>query len=133
LTITLSDKINYSNSIKNWGLLFIINLFTIAFSLAQSSQKTVVAGEGDGMYSLLHNNGLNPVKYSKEFIELNKKNLGPYNGLYTGRTYLLPIAKQVEVKDTVQVVPLPSAPVKRTLSYPIFGENIPQSQLRMRS
>ncbi|MFT7034642.1 MAG: N-acetylmuramoyl-L-alanine amidase [Cyclobacteriaceae bacterium] len=120
LTFTLSDEINYSNSIKTWGLLFIINLFTIAFSFAQSSQKSIVAGEGEGMYSILRNNGLNPVKYSKMFIELNKKNLGPGNGLYTGRTYLLPVAEQVEAKDTIQVTPAP--PAKKILSYPIFGE-----------
>lgn len=123
MTITLSDRINYSNSIKTWGLLLTISLVTSAFSLAQSPQKTVIAGEGDGMYSILRSNGLNPVKYSKEFIELNKKNLGPDNGLYTGRTYLLPVAEQIEEKDTVQVSPQPPVPpAKKVLSYPIFGE-----------
>ena len=121
MKIALSYRINYPNFVKAWGLLLTISLLTTTSSLAQNSQKSIVAGEGDGMYSILRSNGLNPVKYAKAFIELNKKNLGPDNGLYTGKTYLLPVAAQVEVKDKIQAPP-PAPPAKKILNYPIFGE-----------
>jgi N-acetylmuramoyl-L-alanine amidase len=115
------DRINYSK-IARWTLLFVINFFIILSSSGQVPQKSVVAGEGDGMYSILRSNGLNPVKYAKAFIELNKKNLGPDNGLYTGRTYLLPIPEQKDTKDTIPAIQPVPPPAKKTLNYPIFGE-----------
>ncbi|QCX39674.1 N-acetylmuramoyl-L-alanine amidase [Aureibaculum algae] len=76
-----------------------INIFVIA----QTSHKTVVAVNGDGVYSILRKNGLEPTKYLKEFIELNKKNLRTNNGLLIGKTYFLPLTQ----KDSITAIKIP--------------------------
>ncbi len=58
-------------------------------SLAQSENREVVAKNGDGIYSLLKRNGLQPSDIHT-FIELNKNKLGPNNSLIAGRKYKLP-------------------------------------------
>ena len=60
----------------------------------QSAFQEVTAKEGDGIYSLLRDNGLNPPDHIQMFLELNKENLGENNKLYLGRTYLLPKANE---------------------------------------
>lgn len=55
----------------------------------------VEAGPGDGIYTLLKENGVDPVEYFDEFIELNQDNLRNKNELYQGRSYVLP-EKKVE-------------------------------------
>ncbi|MCE7991083.1 MAG: N-acetylmuramoyl-L-alanine amidase [Roseivirga sp.] len=57
---------------------------------AQTAAVTVTAKRGDGIIVLLRRNGLDPGKYYKEFIRLNKKNISRKNGLYIGRKYVLP-------------------------------------------
>ena len=61
---------------------------------AQSNQTNVIATKGDGVYSILRNNGFDPTQFYKEFIELNKNKLGPENKLYVGNTYQLPIISE---------------------------------------
>ncbi len=58
------------------------NFLLIAFTflslnnvLAQDSLQTVVAKNGDGIFSMLRNEGINIVKYYAEFIELNQDNI----------------------------------------------------------
>lgn len=58
------------------------------------------------MYSLLRNYGLDPVRFHKAFIALNKNKLGPKNKLYVGHTYQLPIIDEsvdllIDEKTTV--------------------------------
>ncbi len=55
---------------------------------AQSME--VVAKNGDGIYKILRNNGLDPDKYAEAFIELNKTRLGKDNTLFIGVKYRLP-------------------------------------------
>ncbi|GAB5525090.1 MAG: N-acetylmuramoyl-L-alanine amidase [Roseivirga sp.] len=64
---------------------------------AQTATKTVTAKRGDGILVLLRRNGLDPSKYYKEFIKLNKKNISKKNGLYIGRKYILPAKEEEEV------------------------------------
>lgn len=81
---------------------------------AQTIPKTVIAKSGDGIFLLLRKNGLDPTKYYREFLKLNKKNIGRKNGLYIGRRYILPINKEkIEVEekvvlDTAQKVEIPA-------------------------
>lgn len=84
----------------------IVFLFSlIAFqSIAQDTHKKVVAAKGDGIYSLLRSNGLDPKTYLKTFIELNRENLNSENGLFVGRTYLLPTVEEKVVKPDEEVV-----------------------------
>ncbi|WP_347922622.1 N-acetylmuramoyl-L-alanine amidase [Pontimicrobium sp. SW4] len=71
----------------------------LAFS--QTPQKKVIAIKGDGIYSLLRKNGLDPLKHFKEFIILNQKNLGKDNSLFIGKTYSLPEINTIIVDSTV--------------------------------
>ncbi len=74
---------------------YYILLFILAFPAVLSGQTTyteVVAKDGDGIYTLLRRNGLDPATHFKTFLELNKGSVGKDSSLYTGRTYLLPEA-----------------------------------------
>jgi N-acetylmuramoyl-L-alanine amidase len=89
--------------VKFWLLLITVILSIQLANAQQNSYKTVTAQKGDGIYKLLGKHGLSYKTHSKEFIELNKKNLGPNNSLYIGRKYKLP--------DT-----------EKFLTIPIFGK-----------
>lgn len=116
------------------SLLFFF-LFTTVFVFAQTPQKTVVAVNGDGIYSILRKNGLEPTKYLKEFIELNKKNLKANNGLLIGKTYILPTLKKdtiINTKTPITSVSIPNQTIEKPVDTlaaiekvydPIFGKN----------
>ena len=110
----------------NVGFLF---LFTLFFQTICSGQKTVTAIQGDGIYTILRKNNLDPVKYYKEFILLNKENLNSDNGLYIGKEYFLPAKKEEEIEETGAIVdsiiPLKkpdSLSLKKEINEPLFGE-----------
>lgn len=65
---------------------------------AQDSLRTVIAKQGDGIYSILRNNGLDPTKYYHEFIEINKDNLKGDTNLLKGKSYLIPFVATGSVK-----------------------------------
>jgi len=93
-------------------------LFINIFVIAQAPQKTVIAVNGDGVYSILRKNGIEPTKYFKEFIALNKKNLNANNGLLIGKSYILPIIE----KDTVAIsenLPITESTPANTIEKPI--------------
>ncbi len=107
-------------------------LFTLLFhtvSIAQTTQKTVVAIKGDGVYTILRKNGLDPIKYYRDFIELNKENLNSNDKLYIGKKYLLPINKEliIDTKNTlidstsIKKIDSPSSKIKE-IEYPLFGK-----------
>ncbi|GAA3616504.1 N-acetylmuramoyl-L-alanine amidase [Flavivirga amylovorans] len=108
--------------------------------IAQTSQKKVTANAGDGIYSILRNNGLEPTKHYKAFIKLNKDSLTENLTLIKGKTYILPSIE----KDTIVRVEIPpivdkktpeahakpnnNKPLVKEINNPIFGkdyENIP--------
>ncbi|GAB1856360.1 N-acetylmuramoyl-L-alanine amidase [Flavobacteriaceae bacterium MHTCC 0001] len=93
-----------------------------------------MAEKGDGIYSLLRKNGIEPSKHLEAFIALNKNKLQPNNGLIVGETYMLPVTKadttivpiSVITKDSMvnttkqkDVIPSP----KNTTIYAIFGKD----------
>ena len=90
-------------------LLFPILVFT------QSPLKSVHAENGDGIYSLLRKQGLNPVKYYAAFLELNQDNLRNGSELYEGRSYQIPYADDSTL-ELGTAVELGSG-----AEYPIFG------------
>ena len=59
---------------------------------AQNDYYTVVAEPGDGIFSLLRKQGLDPVKHYEEFIKLNAENLKKGSLLQVGVTYKVPQA-----------------------------------------
>ena len=60
--------------------------------LGQVEQNRVVAQDGDGIFSMLRKQGLDPVKYYEEFVELNQDNLKNGSELHLGREYIIPYA-----------------------------------------
>lgn len=79
---------------------------TSATLMAQESYEKIVAKPGDGIFSVLRNEGINPLKYYTEFIELNKDNLIEGSELHAGREYVLPDAAD-SFKNMGRLVVLP--------------------------
>ena len=110
-------------------LVFILFILFPIDGFAQDSLKTIVAKNGDGIYSILKKYDLDSYKNYKEFINLNKKNIRGKEGLYKGSTYYLPAtaldsAKQVKA-DPVKKLTVKtntSKPVSKSNIYPIFGK-----------
>lgn len=71
------------------GIAIIILLLSMT-SIIKAQDKHDIAKNGDGVYSILRRNNIQPEKYAKIFIELNKDRLGKNNSLYIGRKYKLP-------------------------------------------
>ncbi|NKI31663.1 N-acetylmuramoyl-L-alanine amidase family protein [Croceivirga thetidis] len=90
-------------------LFFCLGFFIQTVALAQDSTRTVTAEAGDGIFSILRRNGLNPAEYLNPFIELNRESLGDDFGLTVGAKYQLPKLKTMGKKV-------------RAVSYPIFGK-----------
>jgi len=86
-------------------IIAVVFIFLCENSYSQEHRK-IKAEKGDGIYSLLRQNGLPPKEYLNVFIELNKAKLGKENTLIIGRVYLLPI------KATVDSVIQTDLPVK---------------------
>ena len=70
------------------------------FAFSQTPSNKVTAIKGDGIYSLLRKNGLDPLKHFEEFITLNKKNLGKNNSLFIGKIYRLPELNNAKADST---------------------------------
>ena len=70
----------------------------------QTKENVVVAEPGDGIFSILRKQGLNPAKYYAEFLELNKGNLRNGSELHLGRTYKIPYAEDSYTKTAIQLV-----------------------------
>ncbi|WP_181899455.1 N-acetylmuramoyl-L-alanine amidase [Flagellimonas nanhaiensis] len=60
---------------------------------AQENHYTVVAEQGDGIFSLLRKQGLDPAKHYKEFLELNAENIKDGSFLRVGVAYKVPVAE----------------------------------------
>jgi len=110
-------------------LVFILFILFSINGFAQDSLKTIVAKNGDGIYSILKKYDLDSYKNYKEFINLNKKNIRGKEGLFKGRTYYLPAvtldsAKQLkaDLAKKLTVKTNTSKPVSKSNIYPIFGK-----------
>ncbi|MBT8306271.1 MAG: N-acetylmuramoyl-L-alanine amidase [Maribacter sp.] len=76
---------------KNF-LLIVFVLLPLNNLLAQDPLQTVVAKNGDGIFSLLRNEGIDIVKYYAQFLELNEDKLKNGSHLIVGEEYLIPDA-----------------------------------------
>ena len=76
---------------KNY-LLIVFTFLSLNNVLAQDSLQTVVAKNGDGIFSMLRNEGIDIVKYYAEFIELNKYKIENGSRLIIGEEYIIPDA-----------------------------------------
>ncbi|MGE5394326.1 MAG: N-acetylmuramoyl-L-alanine amidase family protein [Candidatus Saccharibacteria bacterium] len=108
-------------------LIAVLFLFLCKYSFSQEYVKIKVKN-GDGIYSVLKENGLPPEKYLDQFIQLNKEKLGKDNTLIIGRTYLLPVKE--DAKAAVQrEMPLAEAkPAKKV--YEIYGKGFSEVTIK---
>ena len=114
--------------------IFLLFLIIHTLMMSQTSLKTVVAVKGDGIYSILRKNGMNPITFYQQFIDLNKKNLNSDNGLFTGRTYIIPANNKIKTikmdsitKESLITIPLDSSKTTVILNkniHPFFGKGI---------
>ncbi len=103
--------------------------FFLFFSLAlcaQDSTITATAKKGDGIYSLLREQGINPYEYYEKFIELNGSNLRDSIHLYAGRTYVLP---QIIKNDSIETKVVDNKP-EMIVSHEIFGDKFKETVIK---
>ncbi len=90
-------------------------LLVPVIAFAQAPLKTVTASPGEGVFSLLRKQGLDPSEHYSAFLELNAANLRNGSELYEGRTYQLPY-----VPDAPTDMGSATGPESES-NYPIFG------------
>lgn len=72
-----------------YSLLFLLISFN---GFSQDSLQTVVAKNGDGIFSMLRNEGIDIVKYYSQFLELNQDKIKNGSHLIVGEEYIIPDA-----------------------------------------
>jgi N-acetylmuramoyl-L-alanine amidase len=102
--------------------------FTILNATAQDvNYVSFTAKTGDGIYKILHENGLTDASCFSDFIELNKENLGINNTLILGKKYRLPGQTSLPQDSVHKTEPI-SSPAKMIIE-PIFGKNFEQVEV----
>jgi N-acetylmuramoyl-L-alanine amidase len=100
-------------------------VFVISVQTVVAQNKEVVAQSGDGIYSVLKRNGLDPKLHTNAFIELNKDKLGKDNSLYRGVKYKLPEAGEETVSP-----PAKSGSGNTIRRYDIFGDKYADVEIK---
>ncbi|WP_273275257.1 hypothetical protein [Maribacter polysiphoniae] len=77
--------------IKNLAVSLLV-LTSIESVFSQNNLETVVAKNGDGILSILRNEGIDIAKYYEQFLELNEAKLSNGSRLAIGETYVIPHA-----------------------------------------
>lgn len=129
-------------------VLSLILFFLLVPARLSGQSREVVAKNGDGIHKLLKRNGIDPVKFTEAFIELNKTRLGENNTLFTGVKYRLPDVeppknenpddeirgeKSADEKGeaTHETVALgKNSPSSKTLDFRIFGSKYANVQVK---
>jgi N-acetylmuramoyl-L-alanine amidase len=108
---------------KNSLLVLILVLSTLSVC-PQNSARTVIAVKGDGIFSILRKQGMDPIKHYGHFVALNKNNLRDSIQLYEGRKYILPpfVEEEVAVLDTIQKKSTERKIMGNETEYAIFGK-----------
>ena len=129
-----AKKINFMNFFYNNNfvsrlckVIFILSVLFLCLNVQAQNYPVVKAQKGDGIYSLLRKNGLEPTKYIKTFISINKSKLGKNNSLYVGRSYYLPVAcskttgSKTVVRNTAVKKTVAKGNPSQTIIYTLFG------------
>lgn len=85
-------------------IVFILSL-SLNFPLVAQEYQTFKAQKGDGIYSVLKQNGYPYSEYINKFIELNKTNLGKDNALIIGKVYRLPLKNDSVATQPAKIQP----------------------------
>ncbi len=100
----------------------------LCIQLSAQEYQTFKAKKGDGIYSILKQNGYSSSEYLKQFIELNKAKLGKENALIIGKTYRLPLkADSIKVVQKIQAKP---EPIPEKSVSEIYGKNYREITLK---
>jgi N-acetylmuramoyl-L-alanine amidase len=102
---------------------FVLILILLGTQLSGQEYPTFEAKKGDGIYSVLKQNGYTSTEYFNLFIELNKPKLGKDNTLISGRIYRLPVRTDttaIAFKKQPATIPQTAKPAK-TEFYEIYG------------
>ena len=77
---------------RKFGMYSLLFLSLSFNCFSQDSLQTVVAKNGDGIFSMLRNEGIDIVKYYGEFLELNQDKIENGSRLIIGEKYIIPDA-----------------------------------------
>ncbi len=103
---------------------FLVFISISQFSWSQDSLVSVKAEQGDGIYSLLRKQGLNPYTHFDDFVKLNITNIRDSVHIYEGRSYKIPV-KINDVEEQTSSTTATSSIVKpktKGKKFPIFGK-----------
>ena len=87
----LCENTFHVSFMKNF-LLITLAIISCHGAISQEPLKTVVAQNGDGIFSILRNEGIEIAKYYEAFLELNQDKLMNGSDLVVGETYRVPNA-----------------------------------------
>lgn len=105
--------------------LFLFSVLPLLGSFAQDSLLVVIAEKGDGIFSLLRKQGMDPSEHYQDFLVLNQENLRDGQHLFAGSFYYLPavIDSLTTVTDEIaseEITPEDTL-IEEGVRYPIFG------------
>jgi len=108
------------------GALFCLPVFS------QTAVKTVIAEKGDGIYSILRKQGINPVRHYGHFVDLNHDNLRDSVHLYEGREYIMPSVPvdTVPVVGSVEKKATEIKSVSNIVTHDLFGKKYADTEVR---
>lgn len=95
-------------------------LIFFCFQLSAQEYQTYKAKKGDGIYSVLKQNGYSYTESLNQFIELNKSKLGKENALIIGKVYRLPL--KADTTTEVQKIQAKIEALPEKTVYEIFGK-----------
>lgn len=97
--------------------------------LEVSAQEKVFPKSGDGIMSLLRRHNRSSLEHHKQFLELNKKNLGKGNNLIMGVAYVLPPANSSSSKVNEKPVSPSSKGTGVKKREPLFGPKLSEYEI----
>ncbi len=109
----------------NFRLSLLFWVWACTFIFSQENQYTIaIAEQGDGIFSLLRKQGLDPVKHYGEFLALNSDKIKEGSALKLGTEYKIPNASDSFKKTGIIVAP------KNEEEAPIFDKELAQMSLK---
>jgi N-acetylmuramoyl-L-alanine amidase len=109
----------YTKTPNTYKIKALVILMFFCFQLSAQKYQTFKAKKGDGIYSVLKQNGYSYTESLNQFIELNKSKLGKENALIIGKVYRLPLKTDTTTEAQKIQAKIEALPEKTV--YEIFG------------
>ncbi|NNK76128.1 MAG: hypothetical protein HKP42_08690, partial [Maribacter sp.] len=106
------------------SLFVLFTILSLNTVIAQDSLQTVIAKNGDGIFSILRNEGIDVVKYYAEFLDLNENKIIKGSQLTVGEVYLIPDAPDSFKRRGIRIE-MPDAK-----EIPIFKEELASLKIK---